>query len=222
MLKCFLFQISKTYRYIGVEDNLWGWAQHVYYCICYFSNQLSASSHRGDNPDPKRLSILFKSHSLHGRAEMWTDSLGLSSWTLRQKFGFQFPAALWWPQFLSHFIPLPKLSSASAFQPGGTQPMTKDPWGSRAWTYASWGSLHRQSLFQNPLLGWLGLSQVCIKVSWLFPHILASSSFYFYSGCLPLPPTTNPPPPRKWNCPPTSISAWVSQRAQLMQLKNHP
>lgn len=79
VLKCFLFQISKTYRYTGVEDNLCGRAQHVDYYIHYFSNQLSASSDRGDNPDPKRLSILFKSCSLNGRSKMGTDSLGLSS-----------------------------------------------------------------------------------------------------------------------------------------------
>ena len=125
--------------------------------------------------------------------------------------------------FLSHFIPLPKLSSASAFQPGGTQPVTKDPWGAQAWTYATWRSLHKQSLFQNPLLGWLGLSQICVKVSWLFPHTsLLPLLFIFFPGISPHPPTNPPPRQKRKLCPPISISAWVSQRAQLMLLKNHP
>ena len=220
MLKCFLFQISKTYRYIGVEDNLCGQAQHVCYYIHYFSNQLWASSDRGDNPDPKRLSILFKSRSLNGRSKMGTDSLGLSSWTLRQKFGFQFPAALRWPQcpILELFHPLSKTKLCLSFPTWQHPASNWGQWGSRAWTYATWGSLHRQSLFQSPLLGWLGLSQICIKVLRLFPHMPASSSFYFFPGASPHPPTNSPP--KKTLCPPTSVSAWVSQRVQLMQVKN--
>lgn len=147
---------------------------------------------------------------------MWTDSLGLSSWTLRQVW-FSIPSSSLMTPILEPFHPLPKLSSASAFQPGGTQPMTKDPWGSRAWTYATWGSLHRQSLFQNPCwVGWGFLRSASRSHGFTSCFTL----LLFYSGCLPLPQPPTPPP--KMKLPPTSISAWVSQRAQLMQLKNHP
>ena len=153
---------------------------HVYYCISYFSNQLPTSSDRGDNPDPKRLSILFKSCSLNGRSEMWTDSLGISSWTLRQKFGFQFPAALWWPQhpILEPFHPPPKTKLCLSF-PTWWHPASDQGSMGRPGLNICHVGLSSQAVFvPEPPVGLAGaFSDLRQGLMALPTHILASSSF---------------------------------------------
>ena len=120
--------------------------------------------------------------------------------------------------FLSCFIPFPKLSSASAFQPGSTQPVTEDS--------GAPGPEHmpRGALFIGSLC-----SRAPCWVGWGFLRSASRSYGSSHTCLLPLlfiffqvPPLTPQPTPhqKKPLCPPTSVSAWVSQRAQLMQVKN--
>ena len=101
--------------------------------------------------------------------------------------------------FLSHFIPLPKLSSASAFQPGGTQPVTKDPWGTQAWTYAMWAIFTGSLCSRTPSwVGWGFLRSASRShgSSHTHPCFLF---FLFFFRVSPVTPQPTHPPARKEN-----------------------